>query len=216
MSVNGGVPRVLFTERWGRRVLVVLALPLLVLSANGMAARDVNAGRPGGEIAFAVRDYIAIIAPNGSHERDLATPDECCAAWSPDASKLAFDVFLHRHRNQTDIWVMSANGRNRQRLLRNAGEPAWSSNGRTLAFDRGNDLWVMNADGTGAHRLTQNGFSPDWSPDGTKLVYVSGTNSYLFTVNADGRSVRRIYPPPRSGVCDCAGPPGRADSRDER
>ena len=59
------------------------------------------------------------------------------------------------------------------------GQPAWSADGRRLAFKTAqfgsNQLAVINADGTGETLLTRTfRFSegqPAWSPDGTKLLY---------------------------------------------
>ena len=59
------------------------------------------------------------------------------------------------------------------------GQPAWSPDGRRLAFKTAqfgsNQLAVINADGTGETLLTRTfRFSegqPAWSPDGTKLLY---------------------------------------------
>ena len=59
------------------------------------------------------------------------------------------------------------------------GQPAWSPDGRRLAFKTAqfgsNNLAVINADGTGETLLTRTfRFSegqPAWSPDGTKLLY---------------------------------------------
>jgi Tol biopolymer transport system component len=59
------------------------------------------------------------------------------------------------------------------------GQPAWSPDGRRLAFKTvqfgSNQLAVINADGTSETLLTRTfNFSegqPAWSPDGTKLLY---------------------------------------------
>jgi Tol biopolymer transport system component len=59
------------------------------------------------------------------------------------------------------------------------GQPAWSPDGRRLAFKSvqfgSNNLAVIDADGTGETLLTRTfNFSegqPAWSPDGTKLLY---------------------------------------------
>jgi Tol biopolymer transport system component len=59
------------------------------------------------------------------------------------------------------------------------GQPAWSADGRRLAFKTtqfgSNQLAVIDADGTGERLLTRTfRFSegqPAWSPDGTKLLY---------------------------------------------
>ena len=62
-------------------------------------------------------------------------------------------------------------------------EPAWSPDGRRIAFVRGQsspdlyatDLYVMNADGSNVVRRTNVGSndSPAWSPDGTKIAFSS-------------------------------------------
>ena len=59
------------------------------------------------------------------------------------------------------------------------GQPAWSPDGRRLAFKTvqfgSNNLAVINADGTGELLLTRtfnvSEGQPAWSPDGTKLLY---------------------------------------------
>jgi Tol biopolymer transport system component len=51
--------------------------------------------------------------------------------------------------------------------------PAWSPDGRRLAFDAGTRLAVMRSDGTGFRLLpqvTSNDNEPAWSPDGRRLV----------------------------------------------
>jgi Tol biopolymer transport system component len=84
----------------------------------------------------------------------------------------------------------------------NASWPAWSPDGKEIAYVRGSyycawsfwycdrsidagQLWLMNADGTGRHMIAARGFNPDWSPDGTKLAYgVPGDKVVI--ANADG------------------------------
>ena len=80
------------------------------------------------------------------------------------------------------------------------GAPAWSPDGRRIAFvsrpdgSGGNGvspLWVMNADGTSRTEILDNtggaGFLV-WSPDGTKIAFHSSLvgNLNLFVVDADG------------------------------
>ncbi len=71
------------------------------------------------------------------------------------------------------------------RLTRNRtydGRPAWSPDGRELAFssDRGNanrGVFVIAADGSGLRRLTPTdsvASDPAWSPDGRRLAYSNG------------------------------------------
>lgn len=62
--------------------------------------------------------------------------------------------------------------------LADSGSPAWSPDGRKLAFssnrNRAYEIYVACADGTGLSRLTTGGPDkkyPLWSPDGRRIVY---------------------------------------------
>lgn len=59
-------------------------------------------------------------------------------------------------------------------------EPAWSADGRRIAFARAENsvfptsIHVMNADGTGLEQVTfSSARMPAWSPDGTKIAFVN-------------------------------------------
>ena len=76
-------------------------------------------------------------------------------------------------------------------------DPAWSPNGRLIAFSSKRtgsfDIFVMNADGTGTHRLTStrdDEANPTWSPDGKRLAFDRGRD--IYAVNADGTGLLRI------------------------
>jgi Tol biopolymer transport system component len=92
-----------------------------------------------------------------------------------------------------------------------AEAPAWSRDGRKLAFIGGrnrpnethvlveDELYVARADGSRAKRLTAgrtHESAPAWSPDGKRLVFVRsvGTRnrSALWTIGANGRGLRRL------------------------
>ena len=138
------------------------------------------------------------------------------AVWSPDGRRIAFASKPHwcmtGHssvllRRTTDIYVMNADGSGTRKLTHNArynAEPAWSPDGRKIAFRstrNGNrDIYVMNADGSGKRNLTRNAAwdsRPSWSPDGRKIAFVSNRDGRLeaHVMNADGSGQRSLTRP---------------------
>lgn len=71
----------------------------------------------------------------------------------------------------------------------NGSAPAWSPDGRRMAFDRNGELRVMNLDGTNEVRLGS-GSSPAWSPDGTRIAFAGGEG--ISVMNIDGTAVKTI------------------------
>jgi TolB protein len=83
-------------------------------------------------------------------------------------------------------------------------EPAWSPDGRMIAFGRGTQLWVMNADGTDARALEGvRGAEAAWAPDGKRIVFkaVGYKGEYgIGIVKADGSSGRLLTTDIRDGA----------------
>ena len=138
-------------------------------------------------------------------------------AWSPDGTKIAFEV-ASREGSQgyasqrSHIYVADADGSNPVQLTTGRVEdrhPAWSPDGRRIAFER--NTWldrtvsppageqrfvvIMDADGSD---LTEVGpkdswtSAPAWSPDGTKFALRSG-GGQISTMNVDGSNLRRWW-----------------------
>lgn len=146
--------------------------------------------------------------------------------WSPDWKRIAFvrdpcpdagacTRFSH-------IYVMNADGSALRRLARGgkvrriwsgqgvcpcAAGPAWSPDGRKIAFgseqDGPVDIYVMNREGKAQRRLTRTAEeegSLAWSPDGRRIAVVvqdrkaTGpvTSKHLYVVNADGSGGRLL------------------------
>ena len=93
-------------------------------------------------------------------------------AWSPDGAQIVFHSSLHD--NNREIYLMSADFSNLQRLTDNEAEdsfPVWSPDGSQIAFQSNRDgnyeVYTMNADGSDLRNLTNNPADdtiPTWYP----------------------------------------------------
>ena len=79
--------------------------------------------------------------------------------------------------------------------------PAWSPDGRRLAFTSERDgireIYVMDPDGSNQVNLTVSpaaDFLPDWSPDGRKIAFVSNRDGphEVYVMDADGGNQKRL------------------------
>lgn len=123
----------------------------------------------------------------------VATSGPASAGFPGRPGKIAF---ASDESGTDDILVMNADGSGRENLT--AGpesdtDPAWSPEGRQLAFVRDGAVYLVRADGGGLRRLTT-GASPAWAPDGARLVVSrrTGRGADLYVVRSDGSGLRRL------------------------
>ena len=101
---------------------------------------------------------------------------------------------------------MNADGTGLTQLTHNSDNnfaPAWSPDGRRLAFlssrDGDFEIYVMNADGTNQTQLTHTNYEgagrPAWSPDGRRLAFTfkldRDGNWEIYVMNAGSGRCRR-------------------------
>ena len=155
----------------------------------------------------------SLVRADGSGSSELPRNVPLAGAWSPDGQRIAAAQVAHSPMEGRDpaklgLWVMNADGSNARQVARNATarEPAWSPNGRRIAFRRydrqlvpgtrpwgTSDLFVVNADGSGLRRLTRNAENVRWfawSPDGRTIAFLR--NGEVYIVKADGSGERRL------------------------
>ena len=124
--------------------------------------------------------------------------------WSPDGSRLAFQIFDHSS-GLNEIKVINSDGTGLAKLVDNVSERnrgiTWSPNGSQIAYigsggpseDTLYTIHIANADGSGSYRLPGSPTSlwaVDWSPDGTKFVYSNAEE--IFVINTDGTGKQQL------------------------
>lgn len=117
-------------------------------------------------------------------------------------------LFVTDNDGDEEIFVMEADGTNRQRLTNNLADdfsPSWFPDGQHIVFasdrDGDSEIYVMAADGTNVVQLTNNDvsdYAPAISPDGEQIAFVSDRNggwqvsSEIYVMRFDGSQLRRL------------------------
>jgi len=192
-----------------KRALVVALLAVLSAASTSSASSQpkvlyIHEARPAGTMTAVIANL------DGSNAVDLSSAIGTAdfAEWSPDGSRVALAV---EGPEGLGIYVVRADGGDPRFLARLTGgvgtAPAWSPDGKLLAFIDGDLLWTVPADGSaaaapltaGAQFAKGTQFAPklSWSPDGARLladIFPGGDNSQatLVAVSYPGGAVTSL------------------------
>jgi len=155
---------------------------------------------------------LVTVRPDGSSRTTLARLAFLQnIAWSPDATRLAFD-------GDAGIYSIRADGSDMRILAHasvggaSAGQPsapAWSPDGRHIAFLSDIDdsfaasVWIVNSNGRSRRLLYRGGCCigpysrPTWSPDGREIAVnaASPEGSGTVVMDANGEVLRTVHSP---------------------
>jgi TolB protein len=198
----------------GRKIAFVRGLDIFARNANGTNERQLTEDTEssfspswspdGSTILFARRcdaslpclgSDLWVMNADGTDERKFFTdliPEGCSREspdWSPDGTKVVFR-YTCQDTSENGIYVVNDDGSGQQRLIAsfddNVNEPAWSPNGRKIAFSRANnepngdqtvglrDIYVMRADGTNVINYTNTPFAEEYAPSWQPRVAPAG------------------------------------------
>jgi Tol biopolymer transport system component len=177
---------------------------IMVMNADGSGAKQLTQAprqsvdatptwSPDGSLLAFTRAFLTedgalgvfVVAPDGTGIEQVASGGGD-PAWSPDGDQIAYasirdrfgETCFHECSTSGEIYLMDAEGGNDRRLTRTEaddGSPAWSPDGRQIAFvsdranreEHANEIYVMDAAGDDVRRITRNqvwDLEPAWRP----------------------------------------------------
>ena len=189
---------------------------LVVTNPDGLSARRVGGGM--GYTATWTGDSRRLIhvvetrtagvyaaTANTAHVRPLVVEGGVVVSepeWSADGRRLVYvGASAGADPRNTDLYFADADGSNARRLTTtgSARRPAWSPDGREIAFDSGGEreIYVVAAAGGAPRQLTaslRDDLGPTWSPDGARIAFTTARFGLaeVVTVRSDGTDLVRV------------------------
>lgn len=204
------------------RLVAVFAGSLLLVagwasgaSARSDSARSVPRWASHGFIVFKYLDSLAQIRPGSEsggivvggpagHMLGPHTPWD--PALSPHGRFLAFRGYYKPfNEGSYALYVLNLRDGKFRRVTESvAGDPAWSPDGKWIAFDDGGggEIWKVRASGGKPIRLTHRRGNamgdahPTWSPNGRQIAFVhwvNGRHGQIWVMRSDGRSAHLLH-----------------------
>lgn len=148
-------------------------------------------------------DRIGVVKARGGSIRRLTRRG--IEVSDPNWSRTGEIAFIRRTgwRDETlEVFSMSGDGSRLRRMTRDRSSdatPAWSPDGREIAYHSDNGISIIKADGSRTRRLTRDSddYSPAWSPDGRCIAFVRDGRIYVVAV--DGGTPKRLMQRPQHG-----------------
>jgi Tol biopolymer transport system component/plastocyanin len=181
-----------------------------------------------------IQSAIYVMAPDGSGAHPLLAYESQQAnignpAWSPDMAQIVFTVAggTGLAAQPGDLYKMNADGSAAALLFAHSGwddiDPAWSPNGRYVAFASGiwrgatnvtdHMIWLYDLQTSQAGVLVAHATAdlrgPAWSPDGRRIAFSAEVSTGRWNLYVYDLATRTVSGPITTGVeADWAGEPG--------
>jgi hypothetical protein len=186
--------------------VLILAAAFVVIPAQPGSGDNCTRSIGQNAVAFSPRGSIlAVIVDEGICPRwrvgiswrgdqvrwlDTPGPDESAArlSWSPNGRH--FVTAFVPPANAVVVYDTQAIAGSQLRTIARGVSPAWSPDGRSIAFvDTRHEIHVVAPDGTNDHRIAV-GDRPTWSPDSSRLAY--HRQGSILIAGADGAGERPL------------------------
>ncbi|MBI5463808.1 MAG: PD40 domain-containing protein, partial [Ignavibacteriales bacterium] len=127
---------------------------------------------------------IYLVDTSGANTRLVHAGDAIGITWSPDSKWIAFS----QGRN---LFRRKASGDSLVQITSTADDirPAWSRDGKSIAYVHSTGVWLLDAATLAARQLVNAGDCPSWHPNGKEVVYLkvvfsSASNAADYRIDA--------------------------------